>query len=158
MGPLTILGKRPWRLFAITSIAICATYAQTPPVSGTCAVTSVPSQVRVEGLAERMGDILLQCSGSNPGAVLTGNLSVFLPVSVTNRVDSNNQTTDAVISADLGSGPVPLPISGQINGFGITFAGLKLPIPASGSYSIRISNIRADVYALGPTNMQPVRA
>ena len=158
MGPLTILGKRPWRLFAITSIAICATYAQTPPVSGTCAVTSVPSQVRVEGLAERMGDILLQCSGSNPGAVLTGNLSVFLPVSVTNRVNSNNQTTDAVISADLGNGPVPLPISGQINGFGITFAGLKLPIPASGSFSIRISNIRADVYALGPTNMQPVRA
>jgi uncharacterized protein (TIGR03437 family) len=105
-----------------------------------------------------MGDILLQCSGSNPGAVLTGNLSVFLPVSVTNRVTSNNQTTDAVISADLGNGPLPLPVSGQINGNGITFAGLNLPVPPSGSFSIRISNIRADVYALGPTNTQPVRA
>jgi uncharacterized protein (TIGR03437 family) len=121
-------------------------------------VTAVPTQVRAEGLAERTGDILLQCSGSNSGAVLTGNLSVFLPVAVTNRVNSNGQTTDAVISADLGSGQVPLPISGQISGTSITFAGLNLTVPASGSFSIRISNIRADVYQLGPTNTQPIHA
>jgi uncharacterized protein (TIGR03437 family) len=105
-----------------------------------------------------MGDILLQCSGSNPGAVLTGNLSVVLPVAVTNRVDSNNQTTDAVISADLGGGPVPLPIQGQISGNILTFPGLNLTVPASGSFSIRISNVRGDVYQLGATNTTPVRA
>lgn len=158
MGPLTIRGKRLWRLFAIASLAFSATYAQTPPVSGTCAVTAVPNQVRSEGLTERMGDILLQCSGSNPGAVLTGNLSVFLPVAVTNRVNSSGQTTDAVISADLGSGLVPLPIPGQINGTSITFAGINLTVPASGSFSIRISNLRADVYQLGPTTTQPIHA
>jgi uncharacterized protein (TIGR03437 family) len=121
-------------------------------------VSAVPTQVRAEGLAERTGDILLQCSGSNPGAVLTGNLSVFLPVAVTNRVNSSGQTTDAAIFADLGSGPVPLPISGQISGSSITFPGLNLTVPASGSFSIRISNIRADVYQLGPTNTQPIHA
>jgi uncharacterized protein (TIGR03437 family) len=105
-----------------------------------------------------MGDIQLQCSGSNPGAVLTGNLSVFLPVAVTNRVNSNNQTTDAVISADLGSGLVPLPISGQINGTGITFPGLNLTVPASGNFTIRISNIRANANQLGGTNTQPFHA
>src|SRR5579883_2966770 len=158
MGPLIIRGKRPWRLFAFVSLTICATYAQTPPVSGTCAVTAVPTQVRSEGLAERVGDILLQCSGSNPGAVLTGNLSVFLPVAVTNRVNSNNQTTDAVISADLGGGLVPLPVSGQVNGVSVTFGPLSLTVPASGSFSIRISNIRANAFQLGGTNTQPIRA
>jgi uncharacterized protein (TIGR03437 family) len=105
-----------------------------------------------------MGDIQLQCSGSTPGAVLTGNLSVFLPVSVTNRVNSTNQTTDAVISADLGSGLVPLPIPGQVSGSGITFSGLNLTVPASGSFSIRISNIRANANQLGGTNTQPFHA
>ena len=68
------------RLLAVLTVAISATYAQTLPTSGTCAVSAVPNLVRAEGLTERMGDILLQCSGSNPGSVLSGNLSVFLPV------------------------------------------------------------------------------
>src|ERR1035438_7440417 len=97
------------RLLTLPVLTICATYAQTLPVSGRCAVSAVPSQVRAEGLTERMGDIVLQCSGSNPGAVLSGNLSIFLPVSITNRVDSNssNLTHDAILSVDFGSGFVP---------------------------------------------------
>src|SRR5690348_911661 len=114
MGPHTRSGDWLCRLFALLALTISTAYAQTLPVSGRCAVTAVPTQVRAEGLAERMGDIILQCSGSNPGAVLTGNLSVFLPVSVTNRLDANsNITHDAVLSVDYGSGYVPTGIGGQ---------------------------------------------
>src|SRR5580704_11628784 len=97
-------------------LAVGSLYSQTLPVSGRCVVSSVPSQVRSEGLTERMGDIILQCSGSNPGAVLSGNLSVFLPVSITNRLDSNssNLTHDAVLSVDFGNGFVPTGTAGQI--------------------------------------------
>jgi len=158
MGPLTTRGKRRWRLLYLVTLTVCVSYAQTSPVSGTCAVSSVPSQVRAEGLTERMGDILLQCSGSNPGAVLTGNLSVAFPVAITNRVNSSNQATDAAISADLGSGPVPLPVAGQVGGSMITFSGINLTVPASGSYTIRISNIRTAVYPYGASNTQPVQA
>jgi len=158
MGPLITRGERLWRLFAIVTLAVCATYAQTSPVSGQCAVSSVPSQVRSEGLTERMGDILLQCSGSNPGAVLTGNLSVFLPVNVTNRIDSNNNATDAVLSADLGAGPVPLPVQAQVSNQSIAISGLNVTVPASGTFALRISNIRAAAYQLGSTNTQPIRA
>lgn len=158
MGPLITRGKRPWRLLFLVTLATCATYAQTPSAFGTCAVTSVPTQVRSEGLAERLGDINLQCSGSTPGAVLTGNLSVALPVAITNRVNDNSQTTDAVLSADFGSGPVALPIAGQVSGNIVAFQGLNLTVPASGSFALRISNLRAAVNQLGLTNTQPVQA
>src|SRR5215475_2235165 len=116
MGPLTRSGDRPSRLLTLLTLTVAATYAQTLPVSGRCAVTAVPTQVRAEGLTERIGDIVLQCSGSNPGAVLTGNLSVSLPVSITNRLDANTNTThDAVLSVDYGSGFVSTGIGGQIN-------------------------------------------
>jgi uncharacterized protein (TIGR03437 family) len=105
-----------------------------------------------------MGDIILQCSGSNPGAVLTGSLSVFLPANITNRLNTANQATDATLAADLGGGFTPLPVNAQVNGASIAFNGVNLTIPASGSFSLRISNLRAAVYQIGATNTQPVRA
>ena len=137
------------RLLAVLTVAISATYAQTLPTSGTCAVSAVPNLVRAEGLTERMGDILLQCSGSNPGSVLSGNLSVFLPVTITNRVDSNNQAQDAQLAVDYGGGFVPTGISGQVANQAITFQGLSFTVPATGQISLRISNIRAAAYQMG---------
>jgi uncharacterized protein (TIGR03437 family) len=110
-------------------------------------VTSgVPLQVRAEGLTERIGDILLQCSGSTPGAALSGNLTVSLPgVNITNRVDFNNQTQDTVLFVDYGSGFVPTGIAGLVTAGSIAFNGVSFIVPSSGSLTIKISNIRAAV-------------
>jgi uncharacterized protein (TIGR03437 family) len=89
-----------------------------------------------------MGDILIQCSGSTPGAVLTGNLTVALPVSVTNRVGSTNLATDSVVFANLGTGFTPLPIAAQISNNLVVVNGLSVTVPASGTFGLRISNIR----------------
>src|SRR5262249_15186965 len=121
MGPFRGSGKRLAAILSFLFLCLSATYAQTLPVSGQCAVTSVPNQVSAEGLTERMGDIILQCSGSNPGAVLTGTLSVFLPVSVTNRLNTANQATDATLAADVGSGFTPLPVTAQVNNMSVAF-------------------------------------
>lgn len=159
MGPLTRSGDWLCRLFALLALTISTAYTQTLPVSGRCAVTAVPTQVRAEGLTERMGDIILQCSGSNPGAVLAGNLSVFLPVSVTNRLDANtNVTHDAVLSVDYGSGYVPTGIGGQISNQLIAFNGLSFTIPPSGNLNIKISNLRGAVYTLGTLQPHPIQA
>jgi uncharacterized protein (TIGR03437 family) len=107
----------------------------------------VPLQVRAEGLTERMGDILLQCSGWKPGAVLSGNLTIYLPASITNRVDANNQTVDTVLFVDYGSGFVPSG-TGQVAGGSIAFNGISFTVPPSGNLKIEISNIRAAVGAL----------
>src|SRR5579883_1329900 len=143
MGPLTIRGNRLRRLLPLVTLAVSATYGQTLPVSGQCVLSSVPNPVRAEGLAERMGDIFISCSGSNPGAVLAGNLSVMLPVSVTNRIANNNLTTDAVLSAAPGPGPGPLrarPLGGPQS---VPFTGIDFTVPPSGSFSPRISGTRA---------------
>ena len=105
--------------------------------------------MRAEGLTERLGDIVLQCSGSNPGTVFSGNFTLFLPVSVTNRVDTNNLTRDAVLSVDLGSGFVPTAIAGQVSSNSIRFNGISYTTPASGNVSLKISNVRAAMNQLG---------
>src|SRR5581483_1743728 len=160
MGPLTRTGKRLWLLFSVLSITISATYAQTSPAAGHCAVTSVPAEVRAEGLTEPLGDILIQCSGSTPGAVLTGNLTVALPVSVTNRVDSTNLATASVVFADLGTGFTPLPNTAQISNNLVVVNGLNITVPASGSYALRVSNIRGNASAFGtnPALSTPIQA
>src|ERR1700720_2316442 len=99
MEPCIRTGKRLVLLLIVISLTICAASAQTL-FSARCGVISVPVQVASQGLTERMGDIVLQCSGFNPGTVLSGNLTLFFPVNVTNRVDSDNLTRDAVISVD----------------------------------------------------------
>jgi uncharacterized protein (TIGR03437 family) len=147
------------RLFplALFFLAVGATSAQTP-FSGRCSVTSVPLLVRSEGVTERLGDILLQCSGSVPGAVLSGNLTLLLPVNVTNRVDVDNLTRDAAVSVDFGSGFVSTGIAGQVSNQSIAFYGISLTVPASGSLNLKISGIRANVSQLGPSAQQPFTA
>jgi len=158
MGPHTpiLLGKRAVLLVALFALAGGPTLAQTQSL---CVVNGVPFQVRAEGLTERMGDILLECSGANPGAALSGNLTIFLPgVNITNRVDSNNQTQDAVLCVNYGSGFVPTGIAGWVTGGSIAFNGISFTVPPSGSLGIRISNIRAAMPQFGAGLTQYVTA
>ncbi len=151
MGPHTpiLLGKRAVQLVALFALAGGPTFSQTQPVGGRCAASAAPIQVRAEGLTERMGDIVLQCSGSNPGAVLAGNFTIYLAgVGITNRVDSNNYTNDAVLSVDYGSGFVPSGIAGSVADGRIEFDGVRFTVPPSGNLNIKFSNIRAAVGAV----------
>jgi uncharacterized protein (TIGR03437 family) len=92
--------------------------------------------------------------------VLTGNLTVALPVSVTNRVDSTNLATASVVFADLGTGFTPLPNAAQITNNLVVVNGLNFTVPASGSYALKISNIRGNASAFGtnPALSAPIQA
>ncbi len=155
MGPLTRSGKQVARLFSLLAVTVCTAYAQTAALSPQCVLTSSPAPVRAEGLTERVGNIILNCSGYNSGATVSGNLQVSLPVAIANRLGSNNQTTDVIVSANLGSGYVPLPVTGQINNQSILLSGISFTVPASGSFSLLISNLRAAAYLLGATGSAP---
>src|SRR5579883_2992981 len=75
-----------------------------------CTAAAQPPLVRQEGLTERTGDIVLTCSGGTPNLQVTGNLTLFLSVNITNRVaPGTNRVTDVVFTADNGSGPRPSP-------------------------------------------------
>jgi uncharacterized protein (TIGR03437 family) len=119
----------------------------------------VPAEVRTEGLAERIGDIVLQCSGSNPGAVFSGNLAVFLPVSVTNRVNSNNITADANLDVDYGSGYASAGAVAMVNGQSVGFNGFRITVPPNRAFTLRISGIRIAANRLPPAaSPSPVQA
>ena len=119
----------------------------------TCSPSAVPTLVRSEGVAERIGDILLQCSGGAAGTVVTGNLSLFLPVSVTNRVNADNVATDVSLVVESGSTPLAT-VAGRVAGQSITFNGVSFTMPASGGVTLRISNLRANASQLGASNNQ----
>jgi uncharacterized protein (TIGR03437 family) len=155
MEPNTPIGKRAVLLAALFALATGSTFAQTQPA---CVTSGVPVQVRAEGLTERIGDILLQCSGYSAGAVLSGNLTIFLPVGITNRVDANNQTQDAVLFVDYGSGFVPTGIAGLVASGSMAFNGISFTVPPSGNLSLKISNVRANMSQLGGGLTQSVTA
>jgi len=111
-------------------------------------VATNPAQVRSEGLTEQLADILFFCSSHNSGATITGNYTLFLPVNVTNRVDANNLTSQAVFSIDTGLGLTPSAVPGAVNGNSISFNGISILVPAGGSFNLRISNVRAAVNQL----------
>jgi uncharacterized protein (TIGR03437 family) len=143
-------------LCVLLGFSLPALVAQTS-FNGRCQVSSTPLQVRAEGLAERVGDIGIQCSGGAPGSTLNGNLALFLPVSVTNRVDADNFTTDAVVSIDSGTGFAPSAVRGQVSGNSIAFNGLSFSTP-TGSLNLRISGVRAATSQFGSGSQQPVLA
>jgi uncharacterized protein (TIGR03437 family) len=106
-------------------------------------VSATPVAVRSEGLAEKLGDIVLGCSGGTPGLTITGNLTVQLSVPITNRL-SPGTAGDIVVTVDTGSGQVSANVQQQqlqtpqvvsLNGFSFT-------LPPSGNVTIRIDNLR----------------
>jgi uncharacterized protein (TIGR03437 family) len=157
MGPLIAFGKRATLCVCLLQLSIYAVFAQPPSSLARCQVTTTPLPVRAEGLTERMGDIVLRCSGAVPGSMFSGNLTVSLPVTVTNRLDANNLTHDAVFSIDLGSGEVPTGIAGQVSGNSISFNGISYTAPASGNINLRISGVRAAMNQLGLTSAIPAQ-
>jgi len=152
MGPHTLIGKLALGVIVSLLLTVEIGYAQSAGPSANCATSAVTKQVRAEGVTEPVGNIILQCSSSTPGATINGNYTVYLPVDVTNRVNANNLTTDAMLSVDYGLGYVAVPgVFGQVNGHSITFNGVSLTVPANGKFGIQIANVRANVSELsGP--------
>ncbi len=109
-----------------------------------------------------MGDVVLSCSGGKPGVTITGNLTVFMTVNDTNKLGANN-TVDAQLSVDTGSGPLPSNVAAQLaTPNGIVFNGLSFILPASGTVTLRITNLRGDAHELlgnqTTTAQQPITA
>ncbi len=110
----------------------------------TCNAAAQPPLVRTEGIAERTGDISLSCSGGTPGAQITGNLTIFLSVNVTNRVSSSNTIAGVIFTADNGSGPQPINATGMLTAPGtLVYNGVSFTLSSTGSVTLRIANLRA---------------
>ena len=137
----------------VTSVALLAfclsglSYSQTALI---CIPSAVPAIVHSEGLAERVGDLVLSCSGGTPGVTIRGNFTVFLTVNVTNKLAANN-TVDAQLSVDTGAGPSPSGIAAQlVTPSAVAFNGLSFTLPASGGVTLRVANLRGNLSQVQP--------
>ncbi len=146
------MGRSP----LVLCLAICSSFtAWSQTANLVCSTTAVPAAVHAEGLAERMGDIVLSCSGGS-GTQFTGNLTVFLSVNVTNRVSASG-STDAQLTVDTGAGPVPTGVPGQLlSATSVAFHGVGFTLPASGKVDLRIGNLRGAANQAGAD--QPIQA
>src|SRR5437868_2902716 len=124
MGPLIPNGKQLTILLFLLSSSylhaqslVCIPFAGTPPVA-------------TEGLAERGGDIALNCSGT-PAAHFSANLTISLNTNITNHLSSTN-------TPDIGvAGPPAAALtvaSAQLTGTNaVTFNGINFTMPPSGN-------------------------
>jgi uncharacterized protein (TIGR03437 family) len=89
-----------------------------------------------------MGDILLECTGGVPFGGVNGNLSIFLSVPMTNRVNGNG-VTDVNLTIDQGFGPMPTNAQARyLNSSTISFSGIAFNLSSTGGVNLRLSNLR----------------
>jgi uncharacterized protein (TIGR03437 family) len=109
-----------------------------------CVATAVPALVRLEGLAERVGDISLNCSGGTPNGTVSGDIRVIsFGGNITNKLNPASSTIDAVLTVNTGSGEISTGASAQVlanNQF--AFAGMRFTLGPSGTATFRITNVR----------------
>jgi uncharacterized protein (TIGR03437 family) len=114
-----------------------------------CSTTSATTIVRVEGLTERVGDIVFNCTGT-PSTTISVNLSVQLNTGVTNRISTGNIVTGTVLTIDNGSGPQAATVQPQLlSPSNLVWNGVPLTYSAQGALVIRIADIRANASGVG---------
>src|SRR5580704_15052608 len=128
-------------LFFLASFGFAAVLSAQPDI---CATSATPSIVRIEGLAERVGDIVYTCTGA-PNSTVTVNFSISLNTNISNRISSGNTLTGLIFTMDNGSGPQPILISPLLASQNtLVYNGVSLNFSSQGSLVLRLAGIRAN--------------
>jgi hypothetical protein len=123
-----------------------------------CVGTAVTPIVRAEGIAERFGDIVLNCSGAAAANFVGGNLNIFLDVPVTNKLTPDGNA-DVILTVDSGSGPASVGVPARIVGSNqVAFNGINVTLPSSGQVAFRISNLRGNVNSISTAQLPQITA
>jgi uncharacterized protein (TIGR03437 family) len=108
-----------------------------------CVATAENVVVRAEGHAERTGDIDIRCSGGQPGQPLTGNLTLFLSVNLTNRL-AGNLMPSLLLLADSGAGYQPVSALARRQSVNsAVWDNVQTTLSPEGKLNLKIRNIRA---------------
>jgi hypothetical protein len=138
------------KIFSLASAALFCTgmaYGQANCSGGASTSSSTTQLVRVEGTTELVGTMTFTCvvptGGTTPTAPGTASVQVFITPSlpVTSKVLSSAGLTEAVITVNGVT-----PTLGTVSGSTVSFSGV--PLPATGSYTFVVSNIRVNASSL----------
>ena len=138
----------------VMMISASAAWAQ-PATGVNCLATAVPTIVRTEGLSERVGDMLLNCSGGAPSAIVRGELTLIsFSGPITNKLLGNG-ALDIIITTNSGSGETILNTQAFATASNqVTFPSVQFNLSSTGTAVLRITNLR-----IAPPNNpeQPIR-
>jgi uncharacterized protein (TIGR03437 family) len=133
-------------LFACLFVSTCTLLLPEAHAAAlTCLPTTTPTVIHGEGITERTGDIVFDCSGGVANATITANLFLFPNVSITNRLlpDNSGNFTGVTLTADNGMGPqsVGVPAT-QVGQAALVFNGAMFTLSPEGAVTLRLSGLR----------------
>ena len=107
----------------------------------TCDATAEPLQLRSEGLSERIGDIVLICTGPSSGNV-SASISLAMSHALTNKL-SGDFLQDARVIAETATGTQTVVNTGfHVSSTVVVFGSFTFAMPASGRTSFTITGLR----------------
>ena len=108
----------------------------------TCDATAEPLQIRSEGLSERLGEIVLTCTGPSTGTVSAA-ITLSLSHSISNKLSTDSTVLEASVVAQTATGTRTLVTSGLlVSRTVVVFGTFTFAMPASGRTSFVISGLR----------------
>ncbi len=139
-GPRPLKGFVFMRLRWSIALASGACFTSIVAQTLTCTASANAPIIRAEGLTERMGDILVSCSGGRPNATISGSLTVFLDVNVTNRLAEDGSMNVFLTAAGQPSNVPAKPFAPNA----VAWDGLSFQLSPSGAADLRIANLRGN--------------
>lgn len=133
------------RFFAFLPLGIVGTFPMAYGQSLTCTPTTTIPIIHQEGITERTGDIVFNCSGGGPSQTLALDLYFFSNVNITNRLTSatSNVLTGVTLTADNGSGPVAVSAPPTLMSPGtVVFDGASFTLSPGGSVTLQLTGLR----------------
>jgi len=131
------------RVATLSALLLATLPAQTfSPLN--CVATAVPALVRLEGITEQAGDIVLNCTGGTPNGQVRGDIRVIsFGGNVTNKLNPSTNTIDAVLTVNVGAGEISTGATPSLRGANqFDFSGMNFTLGPAGTANFRISNVR----------------
>lgn len=132
------------RHVALLAASFALTVGAQPFSALNCVATAVPALVRLEGVTEQVGDIVLNCTGGTPNGLVRGDLRVIsFAGNITNKLNPNTNTIDAVLTVNTGSGEMSAGATAALrapNQF--DFSAMNFNLGPTGAAIFRLTNIR----------------
>ncbi|MBI5282719.1 MAG: hypothetical protein HY858_13625 [Candidatus Solibacter usitatus] len=130
-----------WRIVWV----LAALLVLAAPAWGTmqCILTAVPLQVSSEGLAEPVGEVMLNCAGGVPLNRITGTLQFTMSRKLANYTQDGN-LLGITLSVDTFGIYLPLPVNIRPLENYVVMEGIDFNLSPQGTFKLKLSGVRAE--------------
>lgn len=141
-------------LVALGLLAGWTASAQTTAICNTAATVAAP--VNSTGLTEKVGDIVITCSGGTVGATLIGALYISLNTNITNSLDASGNLQNITFSSTGATVTTTSLVQSSATTLQYSNFSYVIPGPSTTPVTLRVSGIRVAVAPLQTGGTTPL--